>query len=53
MTWKDSSVRSQLVKKIRHNERRLLDALFLAFWNLANCRIVVLNLATVDVPGVT
>ena len=33
-------------------ERRLLDALFLTNWNLANYGIVVLNLATVDVPGV-
>lgn len=33
-------------------KRRLLGALFLTFWNLANYHIVVMNLATVDVPGV-
>ena len=32
--------------------RRLLDALFLTYRNLANYGIVVLNLATVDAPGV-
>ena len=36
----------------RHNIRRLLDALFETVWNLANYSIKVLNLATVDVPGV-
>lgn len=36
MTSNDASVQSRFVKKIRHNERRLLDALFLAFWNLAD-----------------
>ena len=32
--------------------RRLLDALFETFRNLANLRVKVLNLATVDAPGV-
>ena len=35
-----------------NKERRLLGALFLTFWNLANFPIVVSNLATVDVQGV-
>ena len=32
-------------------ERRLLDALFETYRNLANSLIMILNLATVDVPG--
>ncbi len=39
-------------KEARHNKRRLLDALFETDRNLANSLIVVLNLATVDAPGV-
>lgn len=48
-----SLLRRVLGGDLRHNERRLLGALFLTFWNLANYWIVVWNLATVDVPGVT
>ena len=39
-------------ERIQTYERRLLDALFLTNWNLANYGVVVWNIATVDAQGV-